>query len=139
MNKSILIGSLGSLRFEKGIYSYVGSAQRGLEARLRRHLKKVKKLFWHIDYLLSQKDARIVEVWIGKGRGECQVARRIYTATSPRAIKRFGSSDCGCQGHLFYLKNETAKVKSLLRKFGFEQRSSHLTANPPLLEVASSE
>jgi len=121
-NKSILVGKLGRLGFKNGIYAYVGSARKGLEARIRRHLRKSKKLFWHIDYLLSQKDARVVEVWIGNGRRECRVARRIHDNVSSQVIRNFGSSDCKCPSHLFYLKNKTAKVKSLLRKFGFEQR-----------------
>lgn len=114
-----MIGKLGRLKFNKGRYLYVGSAKKGLEARIRRHLKKAKKLFWHIDYLLSQKDARVVEVWAGAGRSECQVARRIYSEISPQVIRRFGSSDCRCPGHLFYLKDKTSKVKSLLERSDF--------------------
>ena len=45
------VGKLGSLYFKKGYYLYVGSAKRGLEARIKRHLRKDKKIFWHIDYL----------------------------------------------------------------------------------------
>lgn len=123
-NRSVLVGRLGRLGFKKGRYLYVGSAKRGLEARIRRHLRKSKKLFWHIDYLLSQKDARVVEVWIGKGKRECRVARRIYDDVSPQVMRNFGSSDCRCSSHLFYIKNKTAKVKSLLRKLDFEPQAT---------------
>lgn len=116
---------MGRFGFKKGRYLYVGSAKKGLEARVRRHLKKAKKLFWHIDYLLSRKDARVVEVWVGRGREECHVARSIYDDVSPRVIRKFGSSDCRCPGHLFYLKNKTAKVKSLLRKLDFKPQATH--------------
>ena len=50
----IEIGKLGLLNFDKGYYVYVGSALNSLEARLERHLKTEKKLFWHVDYLLAE-------------------------------------------------------------------------------------
>ncbi len=55
---NIEIGALGTIRFEKGHYCYVGSAvgPGGIEARVGRHLKKGKKLKWHIDYLLEHED-----------------------------------------------------------------------------------
>ncbi|MBU4245420.1 MAG: GIY-YIG nuclease family protein [Nanoarchaeota archaeon] len=58
----IRIGSLGELFFEKGSYVYVGSAMNGLENRIARHLRYEKKLHWHIDYMLSNKCARITQV-----------------------------------------------------------------------------
>jgi len=58
--KNALIGKLGYLFFPKAFYAYVGSATNGLEARLARHLRKEKRLHWHIDYLL--KEARLLEI-----------------------------------------------------------------------------
>lgn len=47
-NTAIKIGRLGNIIFNKGIYSYVGSAQNNLEKRIMRHLSKIKKMHWHI-------------------------------------------------------------------------------------------
>ncbi len=37
------IGALGKIKFDKGIYVYVGSAQNNLKKRIKRHLSKNKK------------------------------------------------------------------------------------------------
>ncbi len=43
------IGALGVQEFPAGHYLYTGSARRNLEARIHRHLRREKKLRWHID------------------------------------------------------------------------------------------
>jgi Uri superfamily endonuclease len=52
-NVSIAIGKKERWEFPKGYYIYTGSARNGLEKRVERHLRKDKKHFWHIDYLLD--------------------------------------------------------------------------------------
>jgi len=42
-NMSIIVGKLGKIKFEKGYYTYVGSAQNNLEKRIERHFRKEKK------------------------------------------------------------------------------------------------
>lgn len=114
-NREIEIGKLGRMSFEKGFYLYVGSAQNGIEQRAKRHLRKRKKKFWHIDYLLSNSSAQVKEVWIKEGKKrECELARKLKKRGF-KVIKGFGSSDCRCNGHLFYIeRNITDKIlKSL--------------------------
>lgn len=43
-------------RFEllPGFYCYAGSALGSLSGRVKRHLKKSKNKFWHIDFLLEK-------------------------------------------------------------------------------------
>lgn len=89
----ITVGKLGPLRFTKGFYTYVGSAPS--EKRLERHLRKEKKTFWHIDYLLEK--AHVTRICLVEGE-ECEVARRINLPY----VKGFGCSDCTCPSHLFY-------------------------------------
>jgi len=127
--KNILIGKLGYLFFPKAFYAYVGSAMNGLEARLARHLRKEKKLHWHIDYLL--KEVAIADIILcfsepfafchsegakrpknlaqGKLRMECFLARAL--AKEFQSIPGFGSSDCKCQSHL-YFGNERERLKA---------------------------
>ncbi len=98
------IGSLGKINFEKGIYAYVGSAQNSLEKRIARHISKNKKKFWHIDYLLGIKSAKILKVFYKKAAKseECKIAKRLSKTES--LIKNFGCSDCNCKSHLFRVK-----------------------------------
>ena len=62
-NIRISIGALGELAFPAGLYAYVGSAQNSLEKRATRHLRKEKRLFWHIDYLLDNEAAKIIDLF----------------------------------------------------------------------------
>ena len=89
----ITVGKLGVIHFKKGLYNYVGSAPS--EKRLERHLRKEKKIHWHIDYFLEK--AEIKKVYTTK-RKECDVAETIDLP----CIKGFGCSDCTCVSHLFF-------------------------------------
>jgi Uri superfamily endonuclease len=95
------VGAKGKLAFKRGFYAYVGSAQKNLEQRLRRHLKKEKRKFWHIDYLLDDKATKVVQVFQKQAdkTQECLIARSIGEKGEP--IIGFGSSDCKCESHLF--------------------------------------
>ena len=98
------VGALGEITFKKGNYIYVGSAQSGLENRIKRHFKKNKKKYWHVDYLLADKNVRI-ERYLYKKVGkkeECGIA--CFLALFEEPVKDFGCSDCNCKSHLFRIK-----------------------------------
>ncbi len=98
---NVNVGALGSLKFEKGMYAYVGSAQNYLEKRVKRHLGREKKKFWHIDYLLDNPRAKVHRVF-RKNAGrpeECRTTEELNKKGIP--IPGFGSSDCKCESHLF--------------------------------------
>ena len=92
-------GRLGRLHFRKGLYAYVGSAQNSLETRIRRHFKREKRKFWHIDYLLDSPETRIIETYISKANKEreCELAGELSIVGN--SIAGFGSSDCKCKSH----------------------------------------
>jgi Uri superfamily endonuclease len=71
--KRIRVGKLGVFTFPAGRYIYTGSAMNGLIGRLRRHLKKRKKLHWHIDYLLRHAKIETIFVLETGERVECQL------------------------------------------------------------------
>ncbi len=100
----IRIGRLGELEFEEGYYAYVGSALNGLDARINRHLKKGKKLHWHIDHLLQHSAICDVYHKPGEKKEECELARVLNE--NFKSIKYFGSSDCKCDSHLFYSEHK---------------------------------
>jgi Uri superfamily endonuclease len=99
-NINVNVGALGNLNFGKGIYAYVGSAKKGLSKRIQRHLRKDKRKFWHIDYLLNDDNVKVLKVFTVKEPfDECEVAKIISGRGVP--MRGFGSSDCKCISHLF--------------------------------------
>ena len=98
---NLKIGALSRIVFTKGLYAYVGSAQTNLEQRIKRHLRKEKRKFWHIDYLLDNNAGKIIEILFKKANKteECKTARSISERNKP--IDGFGCSDCNCKSHLF--------------------------------------
>jgi len=98
---SVTVGKLGTFAFPAGRYVYTGSAKRNLEARLRRHQAKEKKLKWHIDYLLTAPGVHMREIKRSE-EGECSL-NQATGGTIP--VPGFGASDCrnGCGSHLKYL------------------------------------
>ncbi|MGC8850279.1 MAG: GIY-YIG nuclease family protein [Candidatus Bathyarchaeia archaeon] len=103
------VGGLGIHRLDPGIYMYVGKGYgRGsssIEGRLKRHLSKDKKPFWHIDYLtLNPKFKAEAAAYVSTNRlSECIIARILVEELEAEpAVEGFGSSDCGCRGHLIY-------------------------------------
>lgn len=102
---SLKIGALDKITFPANTYAYVGSAQGSIESRVRRHIRKEKHLFWHIDYLLTDTNVKIVQIYYSTGpkTSECQIAQLI--AKHSNTIPNFGCSDCHCKSHLFYSNN----------------------------------
>jgi Uri superfamily endonuclease len=97
-----------SFNIPKGLYLYVGSAMgphvHSIEARVSRHLRKRKKHFWHIDYLLKSGKASVKGVVYSDSRKklECGLASHFRSELNTWVpINGFGSSDCRCTGHLF--------------------------------------
>ena len=112
-NSVIKIGALGEIEFLKGYYWYIGSAMGNkgsttLENRVKRHvsISKDKKIFWHIDYLLTNNNCIITRLYLipSLKRLECIIANEV-SQISDQFIKNFGSSDCDCPSHLYYFQN----------------------------------
>lgn len=103
--KQINIGRLGNFSLRPGYYVYVGSAfgPGGLSARLHHHLRPVRRGHWHVDHL--RKVAQVEQIWYAEQetRREHEWAALLEAMPGMSiAILGFGSSDCRCQGHLFY-------------------------------------
>jgi Uri superfamily endonuclease len=116
-NKEIKIGKLGNIPFRKGYYAYIGSALNNLEKRIKRHLKKVKNIHWHIDYFL--KNSEIIEIYYKENTSseECSNADRFKQILS--FIPEFGCSDCNCKSHLFY--GEKKDLNDVIKKLKCEK------------------
>jgi Uri superfamily endonuclease len=102
----LVVGRLGEIAFAPGYYAYVGSALGrtgcGLRQRLTRHLRRNKRLHWHIDTL--REVCEVVEIWcaVGSERRECAWAAALRALPEVTAVEAaFGASDCACHTHLF--------------------------------------
>ncbi|MCE1157102.1 MAG: DNA/RNA nuclease SfsA [Spirochaetia bacterium] len=121
----IAVGGLGRLKFEPGWYIYCGSAKKGLAKRVARHRRKIgKALHWHIDYLVPHA-LSIKEIPIYSYRNlECDLAAALGSMGG-KAIPRFGSTDCGCESHLFRFDTDPMKKRAFLDiLFLFRHRKS---------------
>ena len=99
--KQINVGSRGYLTFKKGFYVYTGSAKRNLSKRIARHKRKRKRKHWHIDFLVEEAAAVTPVQIISSDSLECDLAKSLHIIAD-LTVQDFGSSDCRCQGHLFY-------------------------------------
>ncbi|GAB6043834.1 GIY-YIG nuclease family protein [Endothiovibrio diazotrophicus] len=100
-------GRLGERRLRRGSYLYLGSAKRGLEQRVARHRRlaeeKTGRLHWHIDYLLTHPDVRLIRIDRIVGGDECVLSREVAARAGSEPVVGFGATDCrrGCPAHLY--------------------------------------
>ena len=107
---TVTAGILGKHRFPVGYYSYTGSAMgkgASLKNRIARHLRKEKRCFWHIDYLLENENVSVDAVVAAETRYkmECEINQHIRTDMGAKVqVRGFGASDCrrNCQSHLLF-------------------------------------
>jgi len=110
---ALRIGALGVLEFPRGYYCYVGSAGRGLRARVGRHLRGTGAVRWHVDYLRRRTAPVGALCWTDAAVGECELSRRVGLLADG-TVPRFGSSDCDCPGHLHYFRRSpVARLRAL--------------------------
>ena len=99
--QAIKIGNRQAVHFSRGYYAYVGSAMGGFKPRLNRYFRGNKKPHWHIDYLLQRASISSIILCEAKERLECTIAQAL--SSQCMAIPGFGSSDCHCHSHLFFV------------------------------------
>lgn len=92
------VGSLGQVSLERGTYCYIGSAMNGLDQRISRHLRREKKIRWHIDRLTTIADK--MEAYETSEIKECELRDIAEECGMIPSVKGFGCSDCGCRTHL---------------------------------------
>ena len=105
----VIVGKLGTINLQRGIYAYIGSAfgPGGLKARIEHHLTYSSRPHWHIDYL--RPILALCEIWYtyDQIRREHQwVQLHAQTRGAHTPLPGFGSSDCRCRSHLFFYKSK---------------------------------
>ena len=108
----ITVGRLKAVHFPDGCYAYVGSAMGGFKSRLNRHIRKDKKLHWHIDYLLQTAAITSIILCQTEDRLECAIARAL--SRQFHSMPGFGSSDCKCPSHLFFATGERQMISGVM-------------------------
>lgn len=131
MRLHLRVGALSERSFRPGTYCYVGSAQASLEKRIARHLRKEKKRWWHIDYLLTEAPVQVLQVYYkeaGKAT-ECRMAQRLGDVFL--TVEGFGASDCTCLGHLLYIGSYRQAMDEIFRReWSFYRMSVRLENEP---------
>lgn len=110
LTEAITINIRGKeLGLDAGYYIYAGSAfgTGGLASRLKRHLRKQKKVFWHIDRLTSSPYCYIEGIAVSINRkAECELSQSLNKLPETTPVFGFGNSDCKqhCPAHLYKLE-----------------------------------
>jgi len=122
-DRTIEIGKKGTISFEKGFYLYVGSGKKNLQARLNRHMRKSKKIFWHVDYL-TRVCTPVATLPVRTADDiECKIAESLRELFG-EGLNAFGSSDCSCRSHLFRTDTnplESRTFQNLLQHFRMDR------------------
>jgi Uri superfamily endonuclease len=118
----ISVGARITAVVEPGLYLYTGSAlgrgSTSLEFRIRRHLRREKREFWHIDRLLACESASVISVILAQttGKAECGVNDALLEdrkLTVP--FMGIGSSDCRCESHFLAAKRSLRSLQQEVR------------------------
>jgi sugar fermentation stimulation protein A len=108
------IGSVGEREFKQGYYVYVGSAMQALDKRIKRHLRKSKKVRWHLDYI-SPGYMKIEKVYPirRQDRVEEALARGLLEICDDY-VMGFGASDSELPSHFFYFSSRPYRRRNFL-------------------------
>jgi len=126
---TVTIGRLGQISFVEGVYAYVGSAlgPGGLAARIGRYTREPKNKHWHIDYLLEHGKVLDALTRTGRRRRECAWSEWIGTRSLHR-VSGFGSSDCRCDSHLYFIGNR-CRLEDIVASAGCELKATMEVGN----------
>jgi len=122
LTRRIRVGRLGVVSFLDGWHLYAGSAMACLSARIGRHLRRRKKLHWHIDYLRERADEVAAFPMPSSRRRECELAGAL-AKIFPAGPQGFGCSDCACPTHLYHSADDPRRLRAfhlLLERFRAE-------------------
>ncbi len=117
-DRRLLIGGLGTVNFRKGYYLYVGSARVSLTKRIERHRRLVKRLHWHVDYLRAKAEFHAALPIRASEDLECTIAAALGKITEWN-INGFGSSDCGCESHLYGMMEDPLHSRAFIGLLGY--------------------
>ena len=80
----------------------------GLSSRIHRHLRRNKKLHWHIDKITSNNCCTVYGVAVlPNEKSECIISAKLKGMKGLISIYGFGNSDCkrNCGSHFFQMES----------------------------------
>lgn len=111
------VGALGLCTFPRGTHVYAGSAMRGLRTRLARHVRREKRVHWHVDRLTTAGGCQVLGavVFTSPVHLECDIVGYLEEVKGAEVRPpRFGASDHVCQGHLIWIGEESSTVEGAI-------------------------
>ncbi|MEM2087413.1 MAG: GIY-YIG nuclease family protein [Thermoproteota archaeon] len=111
-------GSLPETKLPPGCYVYVGSAMGlgGFEKRVVRHLRKIKKVRWHIDYLTILSEAKVRSVFYTPHCSEHHLVSFLSSLGFQKTVRGFGATDFPRDfSHLLHSNQGFEKTVSRIR------------------------
>jgi sugar fermentation stimulation protein A len=90
----------------------MGRGSSSLPSRIKRHLRKTKRLRWHIDFLLNANVLVHGFVYAESATSvECEISKSL-SKSSKVLVKGFGASDCkaGCASHLHHFPDANSQT-----------------------------
>ncbi|MCD6300537.1 MAG: GIY-YIG nuclease family protein [Staphylothermus sp.] len=124
VHKEMMIRTHGKRKFslDPGIYVYIGSAHGlgGLRSRIIRHMRKNKKIFWHIDYLTTSNYVKIIGlvtiISFNKNVDfESMISKHMLSRFKP--ILGFGCSDKKRdKSHLYYCGKNLSECLKIIKE-----------------------
>jgi len=101
----VKVGALGGIKFEAGVYAYIGSAMNSLESRVERHFSgKKENAYWHIDYFSAQAEPLGFCGLAVESKWECILSEAAKDHCE--AVEGFCASDCSCNSHLYRIQRK---------------------------------
>jgi sugar fermentation stimulation protein A len=108
------VGKLGTLFFREGYYAYVGSALRTLDSRVRRHSRRRKRRFWHVDYITPYPMEPVKTFLFRRAdRIEGALSQKLEQICT-HSVDGFGASDAGECSHLFFFPDPPHRSRSFI-------------------------
>lgn len=124
------VGKKGGFSFSSGFHVYVGSALGGGGLkRVQRHVNlsrnKDKKPKWHVDYLHLNPSFGLDSAVCAftPSKLECELAKELsgttYNESGISFVQGFGCTDCKCNSHLFYRReNPVFEITEAFKALG---------------------
>ncbi len=113
-NRRIDAFGAGPVTLAKGFYCYVASAPNNLGKRAARHQLHRKRLLSPIDHLREMAEVTAVLPIRASEELSCSIAEALRPVTE-WSVPGFGSGECGCQGHLFGMKDDPLHSPSFIK------------------------
>lgn len=98
--RTLEVGSLGSVRFPEGVYAYAGESKRGFGRRVDRLVEAETRARRHVDRVVDEATGREAVRFPGDVDA-CDLATHLARAQGSLPVIGFGATGCTCLSHLY--------------------------------------